>query len=136
MREMIELHDSDLISVEANATGVCVMLAAYVHRSPEQPGGPGTGWRLEVELQFDNGVVEELSRDLKWILDGAISGAVSHDNLIPLPCEVDGEVCLEVTGCNEHSVKVRGTRLRILPIGAARYVEETPAEFYAGRMSE
>ena len=130
MREAIELHDSKLISVSETATGVCVTIDAYVHRSPEQAGGPGTGWQQVVELQFDQGVVEKLSRDLNWILDGAISGAVSHDNLIPLPCEIDGDVCLEVTGCNEQSVKVRGTRLRIVPIGAARYVEETPAEFY------
>jgi hypothetical protein len=134
MREAIELHDSKLLSVSETASGVCITIDAYIHREPMQIGGPGTGWQQEVEFRFDNGVVLELSRDLPWtILDGGLFAAVRHDNLIPLPCEIDGDVRWEATGCNERCVKVRGTHLLIVPIGTARYVEETPAEFYADR---
>lgn len=130
MREAIELHDSKQLSVAETATGVCVTIDAYIHRSPEQPGGPGTGWRQEVEIQIGDGVVEQFSCDLQWFLDGGISGAVSHDNLIPLPCAIDGNVYFEASGCNEQIVKVHGSHLRIVRMGTPRYVEQTPAEFY------
>lgn len=132
MREAMELHDSTLVSVLDTGTGVSVTIDAYIHREPAQPEGPGTGWQQKVDFQFDNGVIEELSGDLPWtILEGGIAGVLSHDNLISLPCEIDGNVSFQAAG-NARVVRVRGTRLRIVPVGAARYIEETPAELYAG----
>jgi hypothetical protein len=131
MRESIELHDSKLLAVSKTATGVCVKLDAYIHRSPERPGGPGTGWQQVVELQIDSGVVEALSNDFPWtIMDGEIIGSAEFDYLIPLPCEIAGDLCFEASGCNERTIKVRGSALRIVRIGEARYIEETPAAFY------
>ena len=63
-------------------------------------------------------------------MDGGIIGPANHDNLIPLPCEVVGDILFEASGYNERTIKVRGSALRILPIGTARYVEETPVAFY------
>jgi hypothetical protein len=130
MREAIELHDSRLLSFTQTEDRVCLKLDAYIHRSPETPGGCGTGWSQEVEFHFDGVNAIEFATTLPlWIMDGAITGSISQDNLIPLPCEINGDLQFEVDGY-EGRLTIRATQLRIHRLGEPRFVEETSVDSY------
>lgn len=130
MREAIELHDSRLLALDKTEAGICLKLDAYIHRAPKVRGERGTGWSQEVELHFDDVYATEIDAHLPlWIMDGSIAGPESYENLIPLPCEIDGDLQFEVDGA-EGRLLIRATQLRILRIGEPRFVEQTPADFY------
>jgi hypothetical protein len=130
MREAIELHDSKVLSLDKTDNGICLTVDAYIHRAPEKRGERGTGWSQEVEFCFVGAHAVEFEANLPlWIMDGTISGSESLDNLIPLPCEINGDLQFEVHGA-EGRLLIRATQLRILRIGEPRFTEETPADFY------
>ena len=131
MREAIELHDSELLSIEQLGGNVQVRLRAYIHRLPDQPGGPGSGWRQDVALLFGNAVIEMNIADLPHgISDGAITGAVELPNIIPLPAEISDALQFEAIDLRANRLFITADSLRIERHCPPKFVEPTPASFY------
>ena len=130
--EVLELHDSDLLAVSADASHVRVRLQAYIHRVPAHHGESGTGWTQLVELIFEQARVEETIAELPCQLtNGEITGALNADNLIALPCKVEGMLQFAVTDSRGRAVRIQAMELLILRLDDPTFVEVTPAELYS-----
>ncbi|WP_425616306.1 hypothetical protein NA78x_006251 [Anatilimnocola sp. NA78] len=126
------MHDSDLLSVETTADDIRVRMRAYIHRSPEQSGGKGTGWIQEVEVALQDGVILATIPELpSWLDTGSIKGSAEQHNLIPLPCEIVDDLQFELISLAQERLVVRATALKIQRLGEPKFVEQTPADFYS-----
>jgi hypothetical protein len=66
----IEFHDSNMVGLEARDGKLVVVLAAYLHRSSDEPGSdPGTGWSETAHVHVVEGIVLEHSGSLPMRLD-------------------------------------------------------------------
>jgi hypothetical protein len=128
MNAAVELHDSDVVAVEAAGTAVVVRLAAYVHRSDGRPGmDPGSGWSQPVELVFTGGQVEERPAELPCTLDdGRVSGGAEFAGIVPLPASVNTAVQFEAQGLCGERLTVRGTGLEVVAVGDGTFIESFP----------
>ena len=128
MNAAVELHDSQVVTVNSIAGVVTVRLGAYVHRSNGRPGiDPGSGWSQPVDLVFSAGVIEERPDELPFALDdGSISGGARFDGFIPLPTSIGVAVCFEARGiCGERLV-VRGLGIVAAAAAEGVFVESFP----------
>lgn len=130
-REVLELHDSELLAVDSYDGEIRVTLRAYIHRLPVRVGESGTGWTQVVELLFEHASLEQRILELPCELaDGSITGALNEDNLIPLPCDVDGALQFTARNIEGQTLGIRSAALRIVRLGELTFVEVTPADLY------
>jgi hypothetical protein len=118
----IELHDSELLHVDVEAG--TLLIDAYVHRTGADVRREG-GYQQTL-FQFENLRIEsekgELSGDIyDWNIFAA---SLTHNDLIPLPCEIAGPVELKITLTDDgREIRVLGHRLTVQEAGPYRFVE-------------
>jgi hypothetical protein len=128
---MIELHDSEIASVEFDAgTAIITFSHAYIHKSDGVPGvDPGTGWSQRAELRIRKASNPDMPKYLPYRIDNGLLrlGDVEHPNEIPIPLSYDGTLTLNLLvadaeyGYNEISITGSGVELKL--IGEAEYIE-------------
>jgi hypothetical protein len=125
----IEMHDSELVSVGFDEAGSgSVLLRAYVHRTPGEPGvSSGEGGvqlvRIIVEQMEIEGNVGELP---SYIYEGSLlAGDILENNMVPFPAEYGSSVRLKMMLSEDaRVVTVSGNGATIKPEGEFEYVEE------------
>jgi hypothetical protein len=131
MPESIELHDSELLAVTIADGSVRLRIHAYIHRFPERPGETGSGWTQEVDFVFASAVLEETLPELPCELShGGITGAMSLNNLIPLPCDMEGELQFTAIDLRGNRLLIHAAAVSIERCGEPTFVEVTPASLY------
>jgi hypothetical protein len=129
MRSTIELHDSRVVEITLCGNSIVVGFSpAYIHRSAEQPGfDPGSVWAQDFDLIVSEAVLESNFTEMPCELDGG-SLSVGNEvfqNIVPYPLDVQGDVRLSASNLGERLV-ISGTRITVVPVGEARYVEQFP----------
>jgi hypothetical protein len=131
MREAIELHDSEVLSVAIAGDSLRLRIHAYIHRFPDRPGETGTGWSQQVELVFISAALVEYLPELPCELShGGITAAVTLNNLIPLPCEIEGDLEFAALDFRGNQLLIHASGLSIERCGQPTFVEVTPANLY------
>lgn len=127
LNRMIELHDSEVVSIAEVGSQLVILLRAYVHQSAGRPGrDAGTGWVQAAALTLAHGEVEgdwpELPADIfngDLLIDGRLL-----ENEIPIPFEHLGQIVLRVELAPACSLAVRGSGAVLTLLGEPVYVEE------------
>lgn len=99
----------------------------YLHKSSGRPGiDTGSGWIQDAKLVFSNSILDGHAFDLPCdILDGKIIiRGKTHDNSIPVPLEISGEVELHLVFSPAHKLTVKGKSVRLELLSEPKYVEE------------
>lgn len=132
MKQMIELHDSDIAcSWFRYGAAIIIFSHAYIHRSAGEPGrDSGTGWSQRAELVIEHATEIDLPRT--WpcsIYDGVLElNDVVYDNEIPIPLEHVGRVRLklDIADANDNpmSVEFVGINAHLTLLGEATYIED------------
>ena len=126
--QAIEIHDSELASIEASDGNIILKLSpAYIHMSDRRPAiDAGTGWLQDAVIRVRGtavaGSMSELPCDL-W--DGylKLNGELS-DNLIPIPLAATGDIELHLTSKAGESVNVRGDSITLELLGEPKYIDD------------
>ena len=96
----IEIHDSDLEALVVSDGMITLNFeSAYIHQSEGAPGtDAGTGWTQPIVIRLHGNVVNGGLREMPCSLwDGQlILNGTIHDNLIPIPLNVEGEIELSL----------------------------------------
>lgn len=132
----LEFHDSTLAAVNHITTDVEVVLDAYVHRwDISGDTWRGTGWIQAVRILIRDVDVRAVAPMLPMhISDGRLRvGAVTHDNLVPLPFDASDATSLWLQLTNADIVEYLGRGGRIDAVGEARFVEVLPADLRPDR---
>jgi len=67
------------------------------------------------------------------VADGRLRvGAITHDNLVPLPFTAVDSISLWVQLANAATVEVAGAAVSVEPFGEARFVENLPDDLRPG----
>ena len=135
MNTALEFHDSNVLTVEADAGSVRVLFsAAYVHRSERTPGiDSGDGYVQEVVLHITNATWKGLPEEcVGKISDGDLLIAGAPLRLVPLPFEATGEVRLELQFTNGATLLASGTSVRLRHLDEPRFVERFACSGCAG----
>lgn len=126
MQSALELHDSEVASIDVNATEIKVRFsAAYIRRSNSRRGiDAGEGYIQSLELRLSAAHV--LMRDdgcVGRISDGEI--AVDGDRLsfAPIPFDKKGEVQLSLVFTNGSRFEARGNGVTLQAAGEAKFIE-------------
>lgn len=130
MNAAIEFHDSRLEAVDFVGPDLVIRLRpAYVHRWEGEPGvGPRSGWLQDVDVVVIGAVLESSPPVYPVeIADGeVVVGCRRWNNLVPLPCDMEGETMLLCLTAGLHRLSVRGVGISVEATGEPRYVEEVP----------
>ena len=131
MKTAIEMHDSECLAVEQNASGQgFVLLEAYVHRSEGEPGwSAGEGGTQRIRVLIEDMVVEgELGELPAYIYEGSLTvGGSTQDNMVPFPSAYTDIVRLSMMlSENARVVIVSGSGVSIQPEGEFTFVEHFP----------
>ena len=123
----IELHDSELQSLDIREGAAVAVLSAYVHRSPGRPGvDRGSGWSQTAEFRVaagrSSGTVADLPRDL-WSGTLETPGGILQ-NLIPAPDTFPGPVRVTLSAVDGSTLVILGERLDVVLLGEAEYLDE------------
>ena len=137
VKTWVELHDSELGSVEVVADRTDLVLApAYIHRW-EARGGQriGTGWTQTARVRLLPSTPEETTQsDLGPLAGGSLeTPRGTFSNLIPVPLEVAAAVHLRLEFSNGRAIDASGKGVAITLEGDPDFVESLPAEFDPGR---
>ena len=120
MSEAIELHDSEMSSVDLQGSAICIVLSdTYIWADKK-------GWGQKAFLRLDNvEVIKEPGKYPLTISDGSIiSGDEQFDNIVPLPFSEKGRFSLRVTFTNGAQLIIDGDNPTIELVGERRYIEE------------
>lgn len=132
----IEIHDSELDRITFEGSDALLHFpSVYIHASEGRPGvDAGTGWGQKAVLRIGNARVEGSFSDesraayggVHSLSDGAliVDGCV-HDNGIPIPLDVHGDVELTLEYWGDV-VRVSGNSARLDLVGSPEYIEEFP----------
>jgi hypothetical protein len=128
VNDALELHDSDVISVESTSDGIMVRLAAYVHRSDERPGiDAGVGVSQTVELKFTSGIIEKRLGQMPCTLwDGCVLGTSAFEGMIPIPTSLSGAITFEAEGVDGTQLVIRALGLDVTATSEPVYIEDFP----------
>jgi hypothetical protein len=126
--QAIEIHDSDLESlIVCDGYVVLNFAPAYIHQSNGAPGvDAGTGWTQHLVIRIHGNVTEgALNMTPCTLWEGSLTlNGIHHDNVIPTPLNVEGEIELDLTARSGESVKVRGSRITLELLGEPKYIED------------
>lgn len=123
--DAIEFHDSKLRAISWVGRDALLEMRVYVHRSDGGPGRDGgEGWFQDAEVLIAEAAVRaELAGGVLWVIDGFAEAAGERfDNLLPLPCDLAGDVELSLTGA-EGTFRATGRGLRVTLKGEQGPVE-------------
>jgi len=130
MNTIIEIHDSRVAKISKRDGTVTVhFLPAFLHKSEGRPGfDSGTCWVQEARLIFSEAFISGDFPDLPCdVMKGEIViGAELHDNLIPVPLDVEQHTKLRLIFDSIHTAMVSGEGVRLELAGESKYVEEFP----------
>jgi hypothetical protein len=127
----IEIHDSDLGSLVVSDDVITLNFdPAYIHQPEGAPGtDAGTCWTQPIVIRLHGHVVNGGLHEMPCSLwDGhLILNGTLHDNLIPIPLNVEGEIELSLASVPGESVTLRGNRITLEVIGDRNYIENSPS---------
>lgn len=126
MNAGLEIHDSEVRSVEANANSLTVAFsAAYVHRSSGRPGfDAGSGYAQSVEMEFSGATwVGPLPECVGRLSDGQVVSNGVARSLIELPYSSSGSVSAEFQFTNGSLLSVSASALVCRFTGEPRFIE-------------
>jgi hypothetical protein len=135
----IEFHDSRLVAVNVLDACVELVLDAYVHAwDVVKDTRRGTGWTQPVRITLTGGdVPSDTLVTPAEISNGRMGvGALVHDNLVPLPFGSSETTDIRLEFADAHFVELHGTSVSVEAAGAARYVEQLPADLWPGRVDQ
>jgi hypothetical protein len=126
MGQAIELHDSEVLSLEPEGHGLVLEMRVYLHISNGVPGvDRGTGWSQHATLALDGSDVITSATAPFEILEGVlVAGEHDFDNLVPLPFDAVEAVRFEVVGSNRRRLSVRADSASICLEGDPTYIED------------
>jgi hypothetical protein len=133
MNTAIEMHDSEVLSIEREDRGKgFVLLNAYVHRTDGEPGvAPAEGGIQPIRIRFEEMTVEGEVGDLPtYIFEGSIKfGQNIQDNIVPFPAAYSGPVRMSVMlSPDARVVIVAGSGSSIEAEGEFKFVEHFPGQ--------
>jgi hypothetical protein len=126
MNIALELHDSEVGACRSRDQDLCIAFsAAYVHHSEGAPGvDSGSGYVQALEMLLQQASWSgSLPSCLGRLSDGRISAGGQHLQLVPLPCDLNGPVRLELTFQNGEALAVTAARMTVRFTGEPRFVE-------------
>jgi hypothetical protein len=135
----IEFHDSRLVAVNVLDACVELVLDAYIHAwDVVDDTRRGTGWTQPVRITLSGGdVPADTLVTPTEISNGRIGvGALIHNNLVPLPFESSETTYIRLEFSDAAFVELRGTGVSVEAAGAARYIEQLPADFWPGQVDQ
>ena len=129
---MIELHDSEIASIEFDADAAIITFShAYIHKSDGVPGvDSGTGWSQRAELKIKNVIKPEAPKHLPYRIDDGVLKLdhAEYPNEIPIPLSYDGTVTLNLWVANAeesyNGISIAGKGAELKLIGDAEYIED------------
>ena len=132
MNQVIELHDSNLVSIQSTGDSVVLTFApAYIHRSAGRPGiDPGTGWSQTATLTIKGALAFPSVTLPAEVSDGWLRvGDEIYRNGIPAAGTFD--TAIEFSAVlfardfpGRNSLTIRGRHLVIALEGKPVYVEK------------
>src|SRR5436190_89572 len=130
MNRVIELHDAWVVEITPSGSSVVVRFGpAYVHRSDGCPGSdPGSCWVQDLDLVVSEAVLESTFTEMPQQLDvGSLSvGSEVFENAVPFPFDMPGVIRFSARSLIGERLVIQGTRVRVVQVGDARYVEQFP----------
>lgn len=135
IRCWVEFHDSVLVAVNPTDRSVVLILDGYVHIwEIVEDARRGTGWMQPVRVSLTGSSV--LPDALVVPIDvstGLLAfGAMTHRNLVPLPTRSSEATYLRLEFMDATVLELRGMGVEVEAAGAARYVEDLPADLWPG----
>lgn len=131
MNTAIELHDSEIVSVELAGTRLVVKFdPAYVHKSEGVPGvSNGEGWVQNAEAVIEGAVIvsgDEISGEV-W--DGhLLCDNLRLDNVVGVPFSFEGRVVFVVEFMSGKKLEITGSSIQIRTTSHGKYVEAFKGE--------
>jgi hypothetical protein len=125
----IELHDSDVESITAEALGIVFRLNAYVHRTDGVPGSdPGTGWMQCALVRIRNAELIGATPKLPCTLsDGSVTiGNTVYHNIIPSTLSSASTSAIDLVFTSGERLQVRGEDLSVSLFGEPSFVDNVP----------
>ncbi|MFO0582058.1 MAG: hypothetical protein U0229_07300 [Anaeromyxobacter sp.] len=114
-----EFHDATLIGVRRNGGDVVLDATLFIHRSDGRPGWDvGEGWYQDAEIVLSEAAILQEPASLPIsISDGAATvKGQRFANLLPLPCDLNGGVEIDLSG-PEGVLRVTAATIRITLAG-------------------
>jgi len=128
MNTAIEMHDSQLLAVEPGNSGAgSILLRAYVHRTPGEPGvdaGEGGVQLIRIRIA-DMTIAGEVGELPSYLYDGSLAvDTAIQDNIVPFPATHSEPIRLSMTFAEDARVlTLSGSSAAIAPEGEFQYVE-------------
>jgi hypothetical protein len=131
MNTAVEMHDSEILSIDREETGQgSVLLDAYAHRTNGEPGvDPGEGGVQRIRIRVEEMAVEgEVGNLPAYILEGSVKFEQTiQDNIVPFPAAYFGRVRMSmILSPDARVVVVAGTGISFEAEGEFRFVENFP----------
>jgi hypothetical protein len=123
----VELHDSELVSVEWDAQGNGIVhLDAYVHLYEASIEDPHDGGRQRIRFEVGTMTISgEIGELPAWIYEGSLKiGQSLFDNTVSFPAEHRGPGSLTMTLSDDaRELGVIGNDIAIVPESEFRFIE-------------
>jgi len=130
----VDLHDSNLASVEQAGEAVVIRLApAYVIASGDEPAkNGGTGWSVDVEITLHGASLKTAPITLPcWISDGFVGLAgCARMYLLSLPSSLEGDLTVYLITENAEELLIKATRMEVVMIGEPVFAEKIEPDFW------
>ena len=127
LQKSIEWHDSEIVSLEVDASFANLKMRASLHVSEGEPGvAAGEVWTQIISVCISNPEQAGSSAKGEWVSEGTLTlDGTSIENMISVPFEFSGKVCLRLLGPS-FEVTLRGTGIEIVEVGKAKYLQAFP----------
>ena len=130
----VDLHDSNLASVEQTDEAVVIRLApAYVIASGYEPAkNGGTGWSVDVDIALHGAELKTpLPNAPGLIADGFVGLAgCARMYLLSLPSSLDGDLTVYFLTDNAEELLVKASRMEVVQRGEPVFAEKIEPEFW------
>lgn len=109
------LHGSEVAAIEVRPGAVVVRFAvACVRRATDRPGGAEEGYLSGLRLVCDGATVSQHDEGcVGRLADGSLGAAGASMGRLPLPCEVEGDIRLELLFANGARFRLAARRVAL-----------------------
>ena len=130
----VDLHDSNLASVEQTDGAVVIRLApAYVIASGDEPAkNGGTGWSVDVDIALHGAALKTTPPTAPgWIADGFVGLAgCARMVLLSLPSSLSGDLTVYLLTEKAEELLVKADRMEVVQRGEPVFAEKIEPEFW------
>lgn len=124
----VEFHDSTLEAVRRDGADSVLVMNLYIHSSDGRPGwDAGVGWYQDAEVRLRHATIQREPTGALDVMDGTVHlNDQAFPNMLNLPCDVDGEVTVLLSGI-EGTFMARAKGIKVELLGEPGDAEPGPS---------